>query len=52
VNHSTAKRHQGDRDGGDGDAAQPADGQKVTPRSHANVTWFFEGLELVEPGIV
>jgi len=26
--------------------------QKVTPRSHTDVTRFFEGLEIVEPGIV
>ena len=26
--------------------------QKVTPRSHAGVSRFFDGLELMEPGIV
>jgi hypothetical protein len=26
--------------------------QKVTPRSHAEITRFFDGLELIEPGIV
>ncbi len=26
--------------------------QKVTPRSHAEVTRFFDGLDVVEPGVV
>jgi microcompartment protein CcmL/EutN len=26
--------------------------QKVTPRSHAEVSRFFDGLELIDPGVV
>ena len=33
-------------------AAQPDDGRQVTFRSHAEVTRFFDGLDLVEPGVV